>query len=66
MVPRALAVPEREKAAWPQAAIDPAVDGIVIVDAQGPVRPFNRACEQLFGLYAATISVGHGNGRPVH
>lgn len=57
-------MPERE-AAGLQAAIDPAVDGIVIVDAQGLPGRSTAPAKQLFGLYVATISVGLGNGRPV-
>jgi len=52
------AVPEQERAAWLRAVIDTAVDGIVIIDAQGLVRSFNRACERLFGHTAAEV-VGH-------
>jgi|HubBroStandDraft_1064217.scaffolds.fasta_scaffold00025_45 two-component system sensor kinase FixL len=49
---------EEESAAWLRAVIETAVDGIVVIDAGGKVRLFNRACEQLFG-YRADAVVGH-------
>ncbi len=32
-----------------QAVLDTAVDGIILIDADGSVRTFNPACERLFG-----------------
>ena len=38
-----------------QAVIDTAVDGIVIIDADGTIQVFNRACEVLFGFRADEV-----------
>lgn len=41
-----------------RAVIDTAVDGVILIDASGTVRTFNKACEALFG-YAADDVLGH-------
>ncbi len=40
---------------WVRGLMDTAADGIVVTDAAGKVRLFNRACETLFGYAAETI-----------
>ncbi|GHD56540.1 hypothetical protein GCM10017083_36670 [Thalassobaculum fulvum] len=40
-----------------RAVIDTAVDGVILIDADGTVRTFNKACETLFG-YPADEVVG--------
>jgi PAS domain S-box-containing protein len=41
-----------------QAVLDTAVDGIILIDADGAVRTFNPACERLFG-YRPEEVIGH-------
>jgi PAS domain S-box-containing protein len=41
-----------------RALIETAVDGVILIDAQGLVQVFNPACEKLFG-YAAEEVIGH-------
>ena len=36
-----------------KAVVDTAVDGVIMIDAQGIVQMFNPACERLFGYRAA-------------
>ena len=38
-----------------QAVLDTAVDGIVLIDAQGSILTFNPACERLFGFEPAEV-----------
>ncbi|MDJ0807537.1 MAG: PAS domain S-box protein [Gammaproteobacteria bacterium] len=38
-----------------KALIETAVDGVIIIDAQGSVQEFNPACERLFGYVAAEV-----------
>jgi PAS domain S-box-containing protein len=47
----------RETAARLKALVDTAVDGVIMIDAQGTVQMFNPACEKLFG-YAADEAIG--------
>jgi PAS domain S-box-containing protein len=42
---------------WLHAVVDTAVDGVILIDAQGCVLMFNPACEKLFG-YAAREVIG--------
>jgi two-component system sensor kinase FixL len=44
-----------QSAALLEAVIDTAVDGIVIIDAEGRMRTFNKAAERLFGFAAAEV-----------
>src|SRR5258708_10751412 len=51
---------ERESAADAhllRAVVDTAVDGVILIDAEGRVLMFNPACEKLFG-YAAAEAIG--------
>jgi len=41
-----------------RAVLDTAVDGVILIDADGIVRMFNPACERLFG-YARDEVIGH-------
>ena len=45
----------REGAARLKAVVDTAVDGVILIDAQGSVLMFNPACEQLFGYDAGEV-----------
>ncbi len=47
----------REAMARLEAVVNTAVDGVILIDADGTVRMFNPACEKLFG-YAAGEVVG--------
>ncbi|WP_151119700.1 hybrid sensor histidine kinase/response regulator [Hypericibacter adhaerens] len=38
-----------------KAVVDTAVDGVILIDAQGTVLRFNPACEKLFGFFAAEV-----------
>ena len=40
---------------WLQAVVDTAVDGVILIDAQGRVLMFNPACEKLFGYTAEEV-----------
>ncbi|MDZ4867673.1 MAG: PAS domain-containing protein, partial [Alphaproteobacteria bacterium] len=40
-----------------RAVLDTAVDGVILIDADGIVRMFNPACERLFG-YARDEVIG--------
>jgi PAS domain S-box-containing protein len=42
---------------WLHAVVDTAVDGVILIDAQGCVLMFNPACEKLFG-YGADEVIG--------
>jgi PAS domain S-box-containing protein len=44
-----------EAAARMRAVVDTAVDGVILIDAQGVVLMFNPACERLFGYRAAEV-----------
>ena len=39
----------RDSNARLQSVIDSAVDGIIVIDAQGRIESFNRGAERLFG-----------------
>jgi PAS domain S-box-containing protein len=41
-------VPENTEAAWLQAVMETAVDGVILIDVRGRVLMFNPACERLF------------------
>ncbi|HUI96931.1 MAG TPA: PAS domain S-box protein [Xanthobacteraceae bacterium] len=45
----------RDTAARMKALVETAVDGIIMIDAQGCVQMFNPACEKLFGYAAAEV-----------
>jgi PAS domain S-box-containing protein len=45
----------RESEARMRAAIETAVDGVIIIDDAGIIRIFNPACEKLFGFTAAEV-----------
>ncbi len=47
----------REAMARLEAVVDTAVDGVILIDADGTVRMFNPACERLFG-YRADEMIG--------
>jgi len=47
----------RDSAARFKAVVDTAVDGVILIDAQGSIRMFNPACERLFG-YPADEAIG--------
>src|SRR5258706_1120032 len=47
----------RESAAHLKAVVDTAVDGIILIDANGAIQMFNPACERLFG-YTAEMALG--------
>jgi len=40
------------EAAWLRAVVETAVDGVILIDAQGSVLMFNPACEKLFQYQA--------------
>lgn len=40
------------------AVMEAAVDGIIVIDAEGYVQTYNKACERIFG-YAAAEVIGH-------
>lgn len=42
---------------WMRIVVDTAIDGVILVDAEGAVQVFNPACEKLFG-YAASEMIG--------
>ncbi len=44
-----------ESAARLRAVIDTAVDGVILIDAQGLILEFNPACEKLFGFSADEV-----------
>jgi PAS domain S-box-containing protein len=50
-------MPQETEMARLQAVVDTAVDGVILIDAQGVVLTFNPACEKLFG-YAADEAIG--------
>lgn len=54
---RAPKEPEPNSAARLDAVIEAAVDGIIVMDADGYVQTYNKACERLFG-YAAVEVIG--------
>ena len=43
------------EAAWLRAVVETAVDGVILIDAQGSVLMFNPACEKLFQYQAAEV-----------
>ena len=45
------------KAEWLRAVVETAVDGVILIDAQGSVLMFNPACEKLF-QYSADEVIG--------
>jgi PAS domain S-box-containing protein len=45
----------RETAARMRALVETAVDGVILIDADGRVQMFNPACEKLFGYVAAEV-----------
>ncbi len=45
----------RESAEQFQAVVETAVDGVVLIDAQGRILVFNPACEKLFGYIAEEV-----------
>ena len=45
----------RESAARLGAVVDTAVDGVILIDAQGLIMKFNPACERLFGYPAGEV-----------
>lgn len=45
----------REAAARMQAIVETAVDGVILIDAEGDILMFNPACENLFGYDAAEV-----------
>jgi PAS domain S-box-containing protein len=45
----------RETAARLRALVETAVDGMILIDAQGRVLMFNPACEKLFGYVASEV-----------
>ena len=47
----------RESEARLKAVVETAVDGVILIDAQGSIRMFNPACERLFG-YGADEVIG--------
>lgn len=40
--------PNNSEAAWLRAVVETAVDGVILIDAEGRVLMFNPACEKLF------------------
>jgi two-component system sensor kinase FixL len=46
---------ERFGAAWLRAVIETAVDGVILIDAEGTVLMFNPACEKLFKYQAEEV-----------
>jgi PAS domain S-box-containing protein len=48
----------RETAARMKALVETAVDGMIMIDAQGRILMFNPACEKLFGYEAGEV-IGH-------
>ena len=51
-------MPWRKDESLLRAVVETAVDGVILIDADGRVQMFNPACEKLFG-YAADEVVGH-------
>src|SRR5450631_4831195 len=47
--------PSSAEAAWLRAVVETAVDGVILIDAQGGVLMFNPACEKLFQYQAAEV-----------
>jgi len=45
----------REAAERLKAVVDTAVDGVILIDAEGLIMMFNPACERLFGFRAAEV-----------
>ncbi len=45
----------RNEASRLRAVVDTAVDGVILIDADGAILMFNPACEQLFGYAAAEV-----------
>ena len=48
-------MPERTEMAQLHAVVDTAVDGVILINAQGVVLMLNPACERLFGYAAAEV-----------
>ena len=47
--------PNNSEAAWLRAVVDTAVDGIIVINAEGIVQMFNQACERIFGYPAEEV-----------
>jgi two-component system sensor kinase FixL len=52
---RAPNVPKAEPAARLEAVMEAAVDGIIVIDADGTVQTYNKACERIFGYEAGEV-----------
>ena len=52
---RAVKQPIPKPAARLDAVLEAAVDGIIVIDADGYVQTYNRACERIFGHTAAEV-----------
>jgi PAS domain S-box-containing protein len=48
-------MPDRYDETMLRAVVATAVDGVILIDAQGTVQMFNPACERLFGYAAAEV-----------
>ena len=47
--------PNNSEAAWLRAVVETAVDGVILIDAEGRVLMFNPACEKLFQYQADEV-----------
>lgn len=52
---RAARTPKVEPAARLAAVMEAAVDGIIVIDAEGIVQSYNKACERIFGYPASEV-----------
>lgn len=50
-----VAGPNHSNADWLRAVVDTAVDGVILIDANGGILMFNPACEKLFGYSAGEV-----------
>ena len=48
-------LPQYEDESRLRAVVETAVDGVILIDAQGRIQVFNPACEKLFGYRAAEV-----------
>jgi PAS domain S-box-containing protein len=48
-------MPERSQESRLRAVVDTAVDGVILIDANGAILLFNPACERLFGYTAEEV-----------